>query len=282
MIEYKDTTDTRSTPDGILYDKSFVSPGDKAQILSWLKTLHPIWEMRYSKNHPPPPDDKQRRLLRPVYWLGNWQFACLGYFHPPKGQKGRCVRAEPYPPVLRHLINKTEKITRRAFPPSDIPKNWHLNTCLVNFYGDQTDGEKPLDTARVGEHKDFELGPVASISLGERAFFQFVESSSRKQAKSNVVQQMWLDDRSLQVFGGRRWKEKYFHRVQRVDRRDKCKFELNVEGFETRRVNFTFRYVPEEFIVPFAKLPHRSKADVLEYVEQLSLNSEFFEKALKG
>ncbi len=280
MNEYKDPDQTKSTPDGILYDRTFVSPGDKAQILAWLKTLHPLWEMRYSKNHPPPADDQQRRLLRPVYWLGNWQFACLGYFHPPKGEKNRCVRAEPYPPVLRHLVNKTEKLTRRAFAPADIPKKWHLNTCLVNLYGDQIDGDQRTDTARVGEHKDFELGPVASISLGERAYFQFVESSSRKQQKSRVVHQMWLDDRSLQVFGGRRWKEKCFHRVQRVDRRDKNKFELKVENFETRRINFTFRYVPEEFILPYAKMPPKVKEDVHEYMAQLAAHSDFFAKAL--
>jgi len=267
-------------PPGLYYDRSFVSPGDKAAICTWLKTLHPIWEMRYAKNHPPPPDDQQRRLLRPVYWLGNWQFACLGYFHPPKGTHHRCVRAEPYPPVLRHLVNKAEKITRRAFPAADVPRDWHLNTCLINLYGDQINGDKKVDCARVGEHKDFELGPVVSISLGERAFFQFVESSSRQQQRSHVVHQMWLDDRSLQIFGGRRWKDKYFHRVQRVDRRDKVKFDLNVEGFETRRINFTFRYVPEEYILPFAKMPAPVKEDVVPYMLQLAEKSDFFAKAL--
>ncbi len=269
----------RPPPPGLLYDRTFVSPGDRAAICTWLKTLYPIWEMRYAKNHPPPSDDQQRRLLRPIYWLGNWQFACLGYFHPPKGTRNRCVRAEPYPPVLRHLVNKVEKLTRRSFSTQDVPKDWKLNTCLINFYGDQINGDKRTDTARVGEHKDFELGPVASISLGERAFFQFVESGGR-QERSHVVHQMWLDDRSLQVFGGRKWKEKLFHRVQRVDRREKVKFDLNVEGFETRRINFTFRYVPEEYILPFAKMPAPAKEDITPYMLELAEKSEFFAKAL--
>ncbi len=269
----------RPPPPGLHYDRTFVSPGDKAAICTWLKSLYPIWEMRYSQHHPPPPDDEQRRLLRPVYWLGNWQFACLGYFHPPKGLRNRCVRAEPYPPVLRHLVNKIEKLTRRNYAPVDVPKDWKLNTCLINLYGDQLQGDKKVDAARVGEHKDFELGPVASISLGERAFFQFVESGGR-QERSRVVHQMWLDDRSLQIFGGRKWKDKLFHRVQRVDRRDKAKFDLNVEGFETRRINFTFRYVPEEYILPFAKMPANDREDITPYMLQLAEKSDFFAKAL--
>ena len=58
--------------------------------------------------------------------------------------------------------------------PLGMPKGWHLNTCLVNFYGDRQDGTRWVDVARVGDHRDFEPGPVASLSIGERALFQFV------------------------------------------------------------------------------------------------------------
>ncbi len=162
---------------GLVYQQNYISAREKDEILKYLLSLFPIWEMRYSKNNPPPENQKQRPLLRPVYWLGNWQFACLNYYHPPKGLYDRCVKAEPYPPILEYLVQKIETLIHESFEARDIPRGWHLNTCLINYYGNQVgeDG-KELDCARVGEHKDFEPGPVASISFGERALFQFVSS----------------------------------------------------------------------------------------------------------
>jgi hypothetical protein len=64
-------------PLGQLYDARFVSAHDRERIVEWLSQIHPLWEQRFSANHPPPPGQEQRSLLRPVYWLGNWQFACL-------------------------------------------------------------------------------------------------------------------------------------------------------------------------------------------------------------
>jgi len=265
--------------DGLVYERGFVSPADRAEILSWLGTIRPLWEERFSPHHPPPPGQTQRRLLRPVYWLGNWQFACLGYYHPPKGLHDRCVRAEPFPPVLARLARSIEGIARSRFEPAHIPVGWRFNTCLVNFYGHriEPDGRR-VDTARVGEHKDFEPGPVGSISLGERALFQFV-SSTKPGERDAVEWQQWLEDGSLQAFAGPRWKDRLFHRVQRVEGRE-SRFELRVEGFETRRVNFTFRYVPDEHVVPFAQLPADDAADVRGYVQTLAESSAFFARAL--
>ena len=95
---------------GLHYDNKFIKPEIRKEILAWLETLYPIWEMRYSKHKPIPDGEKQRSLLRPVYWLGNWQFACLDYYHPPKGIKYRCIKAEPFPSVLKQLVEKIEKI----------------------------------------------------------------------------------------------------------------------------------------------------------------------------
>ena len=100
---------------GVYYDRSFVSPVVREEILKWLNTIHPLWEERYSAHNPPPPGQSQRRLLRPVYWLGNWQFACLDYYHPPKGVLNRCVRAEPFPKALAALVAKAEAIARREY-----------------------------------------------------------------------------------------------------------------------------------------------------------------------
>ena len=264
---------------GLHYDAGFLSRADRAEISSWLTTLRPIWENRYSEFRPLPEGEEQRRLLRPVYWLGNWQFACLDYYRPPIGLLDRCVQAEPFPPVLAKLVAIIEQRTRRMFRGDDMPEKWHLNTCLVNFYGNTLENGKWVDTARVGEHKDFEPGPVASLSLGERAMFQFV-ASRKPGSRDSVVEQQWLDDGSLQIFGGEQWKNRTFHRVQRVDTKSGHTFDLHVPGFQARRVNFTFRYVPDEHVQPFRALSESARRDVEGYMKELAKDSAFFAAAL--
>ncbi len=267
-------------PRGLIYKPNYISLREKVEILAYLKTLYPIWEQRFSKNNPPPQGQEQRQLLRPVYWLGNWQFACLNYYHPPKGIENRCVAAEGYPPVLAYLVEKIQEMVVESFDKVDVPRGWHLNTCLINYYGNQIQGDKRVDYARVGEHKDFEPGPVASISFGERALFQFV-SSQGHQSQSQVVLQQWLEDSSLQIFGGPKFKKQLFHRVQRVEKKEGHIFPLNeIENFETRRINFTFRYVPTEHVVPFSRLAPEAREDVQQYMLKLAQKSDFFKSAL--
>lgn len=264
----------------IIYKTNYISNELKSNILTWINTLHPIWENRYSKSNPPPAGSEQRKLLRPVYWLGNWQFACLNYFHPPKNLYNCCIEAEPFPPLIQSLANQIQDEVHSYFNSKDIPRNWHFNTCLINFYGHSfSDENKQVDTARVGEHKDFEPGPVGSISFGERALFQFVDSK-RKDLQSQVILQQWLDDCSLQVFGGDKFKKHLFHRVQRVENKKKLNLAPNITGFETRRINFTFRYVPKEFFISYKKLPENLKEDILPYIKELSLHSHFYENLL--
>jgi DNA oxidative demethylase len=266
---------------GHLIVQEYLKPGARREILAWLATLRPIWEFRYSAERPPPRGESQRRLLRPVYWLGNWQFACLDYYRPPRGVFDRCVQAEPFPRVLAGIVTDVERRIRAAFPPAHIPRGFRLNTCLVNFYGDRKEGERWVDSARVGEHRDFEPGPVASLSLGERALFQFV-ASRRVGERSPPVLSRWLDDGALQLFAGPFYKEQVFHRVQRVDRREGHELPPALPDFRTRRVNFTFRFVPEEHVIPLAKLGERAQGDVLPYVRELARGSRFFADALAG
>src|SRR5690606_34385730 len=94
FLRVSQTMKSPTYPLGIHYQFPFVNRQERAELLKWLETLVPLWEMRFSENNPPPPGDQQRPLLRPVYWLGNWQFACLDYYHPPQGILNRCVRAE--------------------------------------------------------------------------------------------------------------------------------------------------------------------------------------------
>ncbi len=261
----------------LIYQKNAISPREKAQLLEEIQTYQPIWEYRYSSSNPPPTGKENRMLLRPVYWLGNWQFACLNYYHPPKGIDFRCVEAEPFPKAMSQIVQRIENIVQTQFAERDIPRGWHLNTCLINFYGDRLLDGKRLDAARVGEHRDFEPGPVASVSFGERALFQFVKTTHRE-GSSQVVLQQWLEDSSLQIFGGDRYKKQLFHRVQRVENKQKLDFAPKVEGFRTRRINLTFRYVPPEHIFNFHRMPAAKQQDILPYISELQKRSEFFKR----
>jgi DNA oxidative demethylase len=258
------------------YLPDYLGAADRAELLAYLATIHPLWELRYSTRRPPPAGREQRRLLRPVYWLGSWQFACLGYYEPPRGVTDRVVAAEPFPPVLARIVADVEARVRARLPAADVPRAWRLDTCLVNFYGSRRDGERWVDAARVGEHRDREPGPVASLSLGERALMQFVTRGER----AEVIRNQWLDDGSLQLFGGPRWKDQLLHRVQRVERRQQVELPPAIDGFRTRRVNLTFRHVPAEHVVPLARLGPRARADVRPYVEELARHAPFFRDAL--
>ena len=279
-----------------VYEPGFIDPASRDEIVTWLATLRPLWEMRFSTKRPLPPGKDQRRLLRPVYWLGNWQFACLGYYEPPRRIHNAAVAAEPLPPVLARLVATIEKRVRQGFPVHTVPRRWHLNTCLVNFYGDRLEAGKAIDAARVGEHRDFEPGPVASLSLGERARFQFVRrgaiaspgsagarSASQRRGvliDAPPVRTQWLEDSSLQMFGGPHWKDDLLHRVQRVEDKQALDLPPAIEGFRTRRINFTFRYVPDEHVVPYAKLSPVARDDVRDYLAQLAQSSPFFARQL--
>jgi DNA oxidative demethylase len=267
-------------PLGHLYEPDYLTRAARAEILRYLESIRPIWEFRYATDDAVPDAGARRRLLRPVYWLGNWQFACLDYYRPPRGTKERCVQAEPFPTVLARIARDAEERARRSFPERYVPRGWHLNTCLINFYGKRLEAGRWVDSARVGEHRDFEPGPVASLSIGERALFQFVTSRRIGERDAPLLSQ-WLDDGSLQVFAGPLYKERTFHRVQRVDRREGVSLPPALEDFRTRRVNFTFRYVPDQDVVPFSALSARPRARVEGYVRTLAERSEFFRHQLE-
>ncbi len=277
----KHPTRTPFDKSNLIYESHFLTPNEKIEILNYLSTLFPIWENRFSQQHLQETGEDQRSLLRPVYWLGNWQFACLNYYHPPKGIYNRCVLAERYPPVLQKLVDEIERKVRQNFDERDIPKRWHLNTCLINYYGDREENGKWVDTARVGEHKDFEPGPVGSISFGERALFQFVRSHG-KNKQSEVVLQQWLEDSSLQIFGGEKFKNQLFHRVQRVESSNKIFENLNTTKFRTRRINFTFRYVPTDHIARLATFPMELFSEVRGYVQELARHSDYWRNELES
>ena len=102
----------------------------------------------------------------------------------------------------------------------------------------------------------------------------------RSGEKAEPFLSQWLDDASLQIFGGPLFKDRALHRVQRVDDRLGRTLPPAVEGFSTRRVNFTFRYVPEQHVIPFDRLGPTAREDVSGYVRELARHSAFFRQAL--
>jgi hypothetical protein len=252
-----------------MMQSNVLNPKEYSQWREWYTSLYPIWESRYQEGV------AQRNLLRPVYWMGNWQFACLGYFQMPGGMENRCIRAEVFPDFVQTKINQIENEIKSTVPSAFIPRQWKLNTLLINYYGSTISDGKKCDQARLGEHKDHEPGPVASFSFGAKAMFQFVNSPHR-QAASQVIYQQWLEDNSLFIFSGDKFKNRLFHRVQRVDRKSPVSLVCKIPNYETRRINLTFRYVPENYWVNFSELPDNLKKEVTPYVDELSKHSSFF------
>lgn len=265
---------------GIYYNSGFLNGPKRQQLVQEIESFHPIWEERFCECNPPPEGDTWRSLKRPVYWLGNWQFACLGYYHPPHEIEYRCVHAEKFPPLMQELVNQIELRTKRMAQKKDVPEKWHLNTCLINYYGSKLSDQGEEDFATVGDHKDAEPGPVASISLGEKAWFQFVKGKPKD--SKNVVHEQWLDDASLLIFWGQRFKDELFHRVQRVENKKNIEFEDHLSEYRTRRINLTFRYVPQEHILDYKGLPYERIRDTKGYVEKLSKTSLFWDRLLQN
>lgn len=267
---------TKKIIQGIYYNDGYLNGPNSSRLINELEQFHPIWEERFSKSNPPPEGDTWRSLKRPVYWLGNWQFACLGYYHPPLETDFKCVEAEEFPEFMQELVHQIEEIVHRITPKADIPQGWTLNTCLINYYGSTIIEDGKEDQATVGDHKDAEPGPVASISLGEKAWFQFVKGKAKD--KSNIVHEQWLTNNSLLVFWGKKFKDDLFHRVQRVQDTGQYVFEDYLDEYQTRRINLTFRYVPQKDILPYSTFPKEKKEDIKNYVQNISKNSIFFKK----
>ena len=233
---------------GLHYDSGFISPAVRAEIVAWLRTVFPLWEQRYSLLRPPPAGRDAAPAAAAGVLAGQLAVRLPRLLPAPdRGARslrgGRAVSAG-----ARAAGGEHRGADPRHVHGPDLPHGWHLNTCLVNFYGSRLVDGAWVDTARVGEHKDFEPGPVASLSLGERALFQFV-TSHRPGERERVVAQQWLDDGSLQIFGGHKWKRQTFHRVQRVDDRDGHRFVFPVRGL---------RDAPRQLHLPLR--PRRARA----------------------
>ena len=86
---------------GFSYLPRFIHKEESLELIDYFAGLVPIWEQRHRGEDHGRSSGHGRRLTRPVYWLGAWQFACLGYYAEPDHRKGRCLRGERLPAVMR-------------------------------------------------------------------------------------------------------------------------------------------------------------------------------------
>lgn len=255
---------------GFSYLPRFVEAQEAEQLGAFFAGLRPLWEHRYA-------DARSRtrgsgRITRPVYWLGAWQFAALGYYAEPDHIQDKCVRAEPLPAVMQGILERMRPELIRHGDAGPLP-----NTCLINYYGRlrKDPYASPIDCARLSMHRDAEPGAVVMLSIGQPAQFEFLESTG-----AEPVHAQWVRHRSALVISGERFKDQLYHRVTRVRHGQEPRLEVQLEDFQLRRVSVSFRHVPEECIQDLGSLGPEARAIATPYVEQLASHSEHFRAQL--
>jgi alkylated DNA repair dioxygenase AlkB len=262
---------------GFSYLPRFIGEAEGEALLAYFGSLTPLWESRHVGEHAAREGQKERRLTRPVYWLGAWQFACLGYYSPPKYVDEKCVRAEPLPQLMREVLERLQpKLAAHQDEAALTP-----NTCLINYYGSEltTDAKgrkQPVDYARLRMHRDHEPGPVVMFSLGQPALFEFVDAQKPDEPEVSL----WLKNRSVVLFSGPKFKDHLYHRVTRVRHGDEPKMPEVLPDFRLRRVSVSFRHVPEAHIKALGELSEGAQRQVRGYVEQLAVKSEHWSNSV--
>lgn len=266
---------------GFSYLPGFITEAESEVLLRYFGSIKPLWESRYGANQSEREGGGPRRLTRPVYWLGAWQFACLGYYSAPQHIHEKCLRAEPMPSTMREVLERLAPKLAAHQTAEELGQT--PNTCLINYYGsghttDRTGRVQPLDYARLKMHRDGEPGPVVMFSFGQPAQFEFVDGDKPEEPERS----MWLGHRSVVLFSGPRFKDHLYHRVTRVKHGDGPTMPAPLEDFKLRRVSVSFRFVPEAHIKSLRDFSESAQALVRGYVEQLARSSAHFEEQLKG
>jgi len=269
---------------GFSYLPQFISKDEAAQLISYFGQVHPLWERRHHGRNFARDVEHPRRLTRPVYWLGAWQFACLGYYSEPKHREERCVRAEPLPPLMQDILARLGQVLCRDHStPESLeeirPLNEHSglpNTCLINYYGRQVGDSVPVDFARLRMHRDGEIGPVIMLSIGQPGLLEFIDPDQSDTPELSI----WTRHRSICILSGPEFKERLYHRVSKVRTGAIPAISSSLKNFEVRRVSVSFRHVPEELIDEYSELPLEKRGMIRDYLAELSESSEHFRAAL--
>lgn len=258
--------------DGFSYLPRFITTAEAEELGAFFANLHPLWEKRYVDG-----DASRRggegRLTRPVYWLGAWQFAALGYYAEPDHLHDKCVRAEPLPPVMVQILERLRPELATHGDTGPLP-----STCLINYYGSERKrpGGPPVDYARLRMHRDAEPGPVVMFSVGQPAQFEFVDPQGSEPEHSQ-----WLRHRSVVVLSGPNYKDRFYHRVTRVRHGREPVLAAQLDGFAVRRVSVSFRHVPERHIRDLGELGEDARAVAEPYVRELAAHSAHFRAQLQ-
>ncbi len=257
--------------DGFTYLPRFMTAEEAEALGAYFAGLHPLWEKRHADSAPSR-RGATGRLTRPVYWLGAWQFAALGYYSEPDHTHHKCVRAEPLPEVMTQILERLRPEIAGHGDSGTLP-----NTCLINYYGTELhEGGPPLDYARLRMHRDAEPGSVVMFSVGQPAQFEFVDP-----ALDAPVHAQWVRHRSVVILSGPEYKDRLYHRVTRVRHGRQPALSARLADFAVRRVSVSFRHVPERCILDLGELDPDARAIARPYVEELAEHVPHFRRQLE-
>ncbi len=258
---------------GFTYRPHFMTADEGAQLIAYFASLSPLWEERYRDRDAA--RGASRRLTRPVYWLGAWQFACHGYYSEPLHVEHRCVEAEPFPEVIREILSRLEPLLEQSHPVMDARLDALPNTALINYYGRELGDGPPRDYARLRMHRDHEPGPVIMFNIGQPALVEFLEPDCDPELA------LWMRHRSISIISGEHFKDRLYHRVTQVRTGSIPQMECRVPNFDLRRVSVSFRHVPNDRIAPFGDFPAERQKLVRDYMETLAERSTHFREQLR-
>ena len=275
MLEPEDGREAIEKP-GFSYLPRFIQKEEALELIDYFAGLVPIWEQRHGDDDHQRSGGHGRRLTRPVYWLGAWQFACLGYYAEPDHREDRCLRGEQLPAVMQGILKRLRDHLEEAHGeaverPTSLP-----NTCLINYYGREVGRGVPRDYARLRMHRDGEPGPVVMFNIGQPGLLEFLDPDRSPDPELRL----WTRHRSVTILSGADFKDRLYHRIVQVRTGDQPALRINLDNFQLRRVSVSFRTVPEELISDFGALPVDRREQVRVYVQELALNSEHYRAQL--
>lgn len=260
--------------DGFSYLPRFITAEESETMIAYFAALKPLWEKRHVSDSHARAQGHSRRLTRPVYWLGAWQFACLGYYAEPDHREHRCLTAEPFPSVFDDVLDRlVDKLSLHhdASAASDdlamLP-----NTCLINYYGREVNEGPPRDYARLRMHRDGEPGPVIMFNIGQPGLLEFLDPDKSKEPELAV----WTRHRAVTIMSGPEYKDRLYHRVSAVRTGREPKLDCRVPNFELRRVSVSFRHVPTELISDLSGFPSERREAIEGYVAELAEESPHY------
>ena len=262
---------------GFSYLPRFIHADEAEELIEYFGSVSPIWERRHHDAQHQRNGESRRRLTRPVYWLGAWQFASLGYYAEPLYREDRCVRAEGFPDVMQRILSRLrsplQELHGAAGPtqPGQLP-----NTCLINYYGREVGLGQPRDYARLRMHRDGEPGPVVMFSIGQPGLLEFLDPEVSPEPELSV----WTRHRSVTILSGPDFKDRLYHRIVQVRTGQDPALRCTLDNFEPRRVSVSFRHVADDLISDFGELPEDKRALVRGYVRELAEHSAHFAKQL--